>query len=171
MRLLTIILIFTVVNELAAQNDTLFWQNGVIKSIDECYDDSCITRSFYESGQLKELNISISGSYWLYSEKYCENGQLIKKHNPNCETPELVKEYLCDGTLSMEYYRNRKGYRGLFKVYHKNGQVAEQGSHEKSSSPIGDQKVGLWESFTPDGRKFYECFYENGIKVNEKNFK
>ena len=130
----------------------------------------CINKSYYKSGQLKELNINVNGPYWIYSQSYCENGQLIKSHNPNSETPELVKEYLCDGTLSMEYYRCRKGYRGLFKVYHKNGQVAEQGNFEKTSSPIGDQKVGLWESYTPEGKKFSEAFYENGIMIRSQIF-
>lgn len=170
MKNLIIIAIILIGNVSLAKNDTTYWSNGNIKSTTQCINDSCTTMNYYETGNLKSLNISINGPYWIWSEEYCENGQIKKKHNPNCEEPELTREYLCDGTLSMEYYRCRKGYRGIFKVYHKNGQVAEQGNHEKTNSPIGDQRVGLWESFTPDGRKFYEVFYENGQKIREQKF-
>ena len=116
------------------------------------------------------MTINIGGFTWIHSEAYCENGQLMKRFNPNASEPELVKEYLCDGTLVLEYYKSKKGFRGLYKSYHNNGKPAEQGNYEKKSSPLGEQKAGLWESFNLKGKKYHEEFYENGVVVRENKF-
>lgn len=171
MRIMAVVCLFGLLSISAfSQNDSTFWDNGNVKSVTTHNDDSTKTITYYQSGQLHKIDFYINQFYWVWAEEYCENGQLIKKSNPNCEEPGLVREYHCDGTLFMEYYRCRKGYRGLFKVFHKNGSVAEQGHFEASNNPIGDQKVGLWESFDVNGKKFYEAYYENGILVREKQF-
>lgn len=166
-----IIIIFLIQSYFSySQNDTILWDNGNIKTVTEKFADASIVKSYFNSGQLKELNINVTGPHWVYHESYCENGQLIKAYNPNSNYPMFVREYLCDGTISMEYYRSRKGYREQFIVYHKNGQIAEKGNYEASSNPIGEQKIGLWESFTPEGKKFYEAFYEGGEIIKEQKF-
>lgn len=153
-----------------SQNDTIFWETGNVKTITEKLANATIAKSYYESGQLKEININVIGPHWIYHESYCENGQLRKAYNPNAHYPIFVREYLCDGSISMEYYLCREGYRGQFIVYHKNGQVAQKGSFEANSNPIGEQKVGLWETFNSEGRKTYEAFYEGGEIIKEQKF-
>tara|TARA_B100000809_G_scaffold242937_1_gene267473 strand:+ start:627 stop:1628 length:1002 start_codon:yes stop_codon:yes gene_type:complete len=132
--------------------------------------DTVRTIYYYSNGFKKFENKSVN-KRWIYSAAWCENGQLKKAFNPNSRTIKHLKEYNCEGNIVMEYSRDMWSYQGLFIVYHKNGQIAEQGVFEKTKSIIGEQKVGLWEGFTPKGVKSYESFYENGIEINASTFK
>jgi antitoxin component YwqK of YwqJK toxin-antitoxin module len=134
-------------------------------------DDTAYHIQYYENGNKKlESKTLAFGPMWVYQSEWCENGQLIKAYNPNTVVVEIYREYDCSGSLFLESGRSKYGFRGPFKMFHQNGQVAEQGAYESRASPFGDQKVGLWESFTPDGKKFYEAFYADGIVVREEFF-
>jgi hypothetical protein len=66
-------------------------------------------------------------------------------YNPNTLEVENYREYSCHGMVFLECGRNKYGFKGPFKVYRQNGQVAEQGVYEEIASAFGGQKVGLWQ--------------------------
>ncbi|NQX96992.1 MAG: hypothetical protein HRT73_03810 [Flavobacteriales bacterium] len=132
--------------------------------------DTVRTIYYYLNGVKKFENLSVNQN-WIYNATWCENGQLIKAFNPNSLTIEHIKEYNCAGIVVMEYSRDKWSYQGPFKTYYKDGQILEQGVFEKKKTPWGEQKVGLWEGFTPEGDKTYESFYENGIEIKSSTFK
>ncbi len=119
---------------------------------------------------LKEVTENINGFTWIMEEQYCENGQLLIKHNPSAKTPELIIEYNCAGDKVLEYFKTAKGKRGLYKSFHNTGQVSEQGDYEKTAKAIGEQRVGIWQHFHGNGTKFKETTWEDGQKVKIQQF-
>lgn len=151
-------------------NNYSWSEDGVIESHTICINDTCTYIEYYTSGKPKSVSKSTKIILY-YKEEWCENGQLKMVNNPNSDTIEHIIQYDCNGKIFLDYYKDGKGNKGKFIMYHQNGQIGEQGSFEKTDSPFGDQKVGLWEGFTSEGKKTYEEFYENGEVVKIKTFK
>lgn len=134
-------------------------------------NDTNFYASYFANGQIRVLNKTYTDmGLFFYEGEWCENGQMIFEKNPNSVEPQLVKRYNCNGTLEQEYYSCKFGLRGLYKLYHQNGEIAEKGHFEKSSSFIGQQKAGLWLTYDLNGNISYETFYQDGeILWNKKN--
>ncbi|NQY68144.1 MAG: hypothetical protein HRT72_10560, partial [Flavobacteriales bacterium] len=146
----TIALIFLIISTSTAysQIDSLFWPTGKIRSVYSCLANSCTTKLYYETtGTLKEISVNLDGYKWIYSEEYCENGQLKTKFNPSATKPEERTEFHCNGNIFKKYSKSNKGIRGEYTEYYLNGNMSKHGFYEKTNKLIGEQKSGIWEYF------------------------
>jgi antitoxin component YwqK of YwqJK toxin-antitoxin module len=172
MKSISIILFLLLVglNGFGQPADTSYYDDGELKYLSYSEGEIWISKSYYTNSQLKNFSKTSFELGGFYSGEYCENGQLTRVWNPNSKDIIVDSIFNCDGNIEVIAHRNKYGYRGLLTLYHKNGQIFEQGNFEKTSSLFGDQKTGIWTAFSKEGKKIREILYKAGKEIDVKKF-
>ncbi|HEY0030192.1 MAG TPA: hypothetical protein VGC65_05495, partial [Bacteroidia bacterium] len=130
------------------------------------HGDTCIESTYWRSsGKLKkkDKNYKVDGDYkWIYEELYCENGQLIRKDNPNNPAEEKVVNYYCNGKKKNEFTMHGINWEGPFTKWYENGQMESFGHYIKT------QKDGEWKYWNEKGDLLITEIYKTGVLIESK---
>lgn len=116
------------------------------------YGDTSIVLQYYRNGQLFRKDIALNGIELIYEERWCKNGQLVRKVDYSEEEMHISNIY-CNGNKKNEFILIGIFPEGVFQSWYENGQLKEIGEYKD-----GD-KIGVW--------KYYD---ENGNLIKEEKY-
>ncbi len=116
-------------------------------------------RTFYESGQIKSVNIYVSAQQVGEQKEWYENGNLKEVITIDPYTRERKKEYFYDNgqRSKLEHTDANDESKGEYKEWYRNGQLKEQSTFIGSTERTGD-----WLKFWEDGSKKLEAGFKYG---------
>lgn len=158
-----------------AQGLQLGWyETGEVKDSSICTNDTCIKKTFYPSGKLKQLQYLLKGRVYMV-EEWCENGQFIERTvDDSIYYP--YKKYWCNGKVMYEgtlIYSNI--VVGEWKQYYEDGGLELTGQHrynpDSESRADENPQVGEWHFYDEKGKLISsQVFDDNGNLISEKIF-
>jgi len=99
---------------------------------------------------------------WVYEENYCENGQLIRKCNPNNPKTEHIINFYCNGKKKSEFTFVGINWEGLFTTWFENGQKESDGYYTKT------KKQGEWKYWNENSELVLTEIYKDGELIESK---
>ena len=122
-------------------------------------NDTTFAIRYYRSGQKKAEDRTLPDYNWVYSGKWCENGQIISSGNPNNINYRTETTYYCNGNKRWQgnLYQGRSF--GLESRWYENGQKQSEKQYTEFDQGLADE--GLLESDLIS-EKFWD---ENGSEI------
>ena len=168
-------------HEIINSDDSLAWagfqahswyENGKVKMerILNPNNDTIIDRYYYLSGKMRQKDISV-GMAFMYSERWCENGQLINRWTSHQEKITEAIHYYCNGKMKIKFHLMNGTAVGKWEEWYENGQKKTDGQyaevkHEQGYFPPSEE-TGKWSYWDENGKLSKEIYYEHGKIVKE----
>ncbi len=147
--------------------------------------------SYYRIGEVaKEYEVSYKNDVPVVLTKFHENGNVLKKFEySEGKLNGEAFEFFDNKIKSREYSYENSILQGVYKIYHKNGKLAEEGM-VANGYYVGDWKLyysdgtlknefayneaseldGLYKEYDIDGKLHYEFVYRNGEVIEYRFF-
>jgi antitoxin component YwqK of YwqJK toxin-antitoxin module len=155
----------------------VWYEDGRLKEETTCENDTCISKRYYESGQLMQMRKKFTGSDRpIYAVDYCENGQIEREDIYGKQT--TYTRYFCDGKIECKGTRNAQAYLiGKYCEWNENGVLIAKGQYSDTKqitflTPQTDgvlgQKDGTWKYYDDKGKLIKTEVYQNGKLISNK---
>jgi antitoxin component YwqK of YwqJK toxin-antitoxin module len=103
-------------------------------------NDTSYSIQYYRNGQKKEENREI-GPVWIYSQSWCENGQIISPaSNPQDMSYRTFIGYYCNGNKKWEWSTSQGTFYGVQKQWYENGQIQSECIYTTYEESLPDQE-------------------------------
>ncbi|HEY4800763.1 MAG TPA: hypothetical protein VII99_16905 [Bacteroidia bacterium] len=154
-----------------------WYETGVLK-IESKYkpnNDTIIGKYFYQNGNLLELEISV-GPGLIYSERHCDNGQLIYKGAPGSTDKMKVTHYHCNGKMKAKFYLKNGRVIGKWQEWYDNGQIKIDGHYNENifndpNTFSPSEKTGKWLYYNENGKLLKKEYYKHDKMIKEVKHK
>jgi hypothetical protein len=130
--------------------------------------DTCIESNYWQSNgklkrRVKHYKVPYEDYYnWIHEEIYCENGQLLRKCNPNNPGTETIINYYCNGQKKNEFTFTGMSLEGKYTAWLENGQKEFEGMY------LSNNKDGEWKYWNEKGELLRTETYKSGKLVESK---
>jgi antitoxin component YwqK of YwqJK toxin-antitoxin module len=123
---------------------------------------------YWRNGELKQKTIVVFYSpdnhLWIWTEAYCQNGQLIEKYNHADTAIRHRIGYYCNGQKQYECdFGYKYGTQGEIKVWYEDGKLKELG-HKQIKNGHGEVE-GDWNYYNENGKIDSTEVYKNSVIV------
>ena len=139
---------------------------------------------YYHNGQVRWKDVSIMGAdpkrpkayQYVFTENFCENGQLISKDSINSTSIRKFTRYFCNGQKEREFTWNGLNVIGPWIQWYSNGKIAIEGQYpatlplRKEREYGSTKQQGTWKYYDDKGKLIKEEIYKDGVVLETKNY-
>lgn len=133
-------------------------------------NDTCKVINYWVNGNIKAIDYwvkepSTDDYIWVYEERFCENGQLIRKGYPNKMGRKTIKNYYCNGQQMNEFILvDRMYFDGTVTWWTEEGKIKSEFNYSNNL------KVGKWKYWVHDKNVMVIEYYENGDLLKTESY-
>ncbi len=163
--------------------DTVWYPDGVIKKLAVNKDNTRQLIMYYHSKKVRQIDVSLLNKKevypfnydWVYTEAWCENGQLIGRDSMKSVRPFLLTSYYCNGNKRLEGIIHYGHCYGILKMWYENGQLKSLEQYEDTITSNGHLnragiKTGKWSYFDEKGKLIKEEVYKDDVLIEKKKY-
>jgi antitoxin component YwqK of YwqJK toxin-antitoxin module len=114
---------------------------------------------------------------YVYTENYCENGQLTRQDSIGSHVIHTSIFYYCNGTKRIKFNHNVANDFGKYYEWHENGTLSTDGQYDEIVPPDmiayfgASKKQGRWKYYNEKGELIKEEVYKDGVVISTKEYK